>query len=90
MAALNAGGATVIEYSASRIKQAVTGTGRAGKRQVQNMVRRLLELDRLPPSDAADALAAAICHANAGRLGMLALGAPARARRSALRVRRAP
>ena len=91
LAAVSAGGAAVIEYSASRIKQAVTGTGRAGKRQVQNMVRRLLELDRLPPIDAADALAAAICHANAGRLGVLAIEAPARSRRSrrpVLRVRR--
>ncbi len=92
LAAVSAGGAVVVEYSASRIKQAVTGSGRAGKRQVQNMVRRLLELDRLPPSDAADALAAAICHAHAGRLGLLALEAPTRPRRSrrpALRVRRA-
>lgn len=89
LAALSAGGAAVIEYSASRIKLAVTGSGRAGKRQVQQMVRRLLELDRLPPSDAADALAAAICHANAGRLGALAIEAPTRARRSTLRVRRA-
>jgi len=89
LAAVSAGGAAVVEYSASRIKQAVTGSGRAGKRQVQNMVRRLLELDRLPPSDAADALAAAICHAHAGRLGVLALEAPRRPQRPALRVRRA-
>jgi crossover junction endodeoxyribonuclease RuvC len=88
LAAVSAGGAAVIEYSATRIKQAVTGNGRAGKRQVQNMVRRLLELDRLPPRDAADALAAAICHANAGRLGVLAFEASARVRRPALRVRR--
>jgi len=92
LAAMSAGGAAIVEYSASRIKQAVTGSGRAGKRQVQNMVRRLLELDRLPPSDAADALAAAICHAHAGRLGALALETASRSRRSrrpALRVRRA-
>jgi crossover junction endodeoxyribonuclease RuvC len=92
LAAVGASGAAVAEYAASRIKQAVTGSGRAGKRQVQDMVRRLLELDRAPPSDAADALAAAICHAHAGRLGALALAASARSRRSrspALRVRRA-
>ena len=89
LAAVSASGAAVIEYSASRIKLAVTGTGRAGKRQVQEMVRRLLELDRLPPFDAADALAAAICHANAGRLGVIAAEASARARRTTLRVRRA-
>ncbi len=91
LAAVNAGGAPVVEYAPSRIKQAVTGSGRAGKRQVQNMVRRLLDLDRPPPSDAADALAAAICHAHAGRLGALALEASSRSgrsRRPVLRVRR--
>jgi crossover junction endodeoxyribonuclease RuvC len=89
LAAVGAGGAAIVEYAASRIKKAVTGSGRAGKCQVQNMVQRLLELDRLPPSDAADALAAAICHAHAGRLGVLALEAPACSRRPAMRVRRA-
>lgn len=51
------------EYSALEIKQAVVGYGRAGKEQVQDMVRVLLGLPTIPrPADAADALAAAICH----------------------------
>ena len=53
----------LVEYSALEIKQAVVGYGRAGKAQIQQMVRALLHLDTLPqPTDAADALAAAICH----------------------------
>ncbi|HXV36053.1 MAG TPA: crossover junction endodeoxyribonuclease RuvC, partial [Myxococcota bacterium] len=84
------GGAVVVEYAASRIKLAVTGSGRAGKAQVQHMVRRLLALEREPAADAADALAAAICHAHSGRLGALARELRAPARRAALRVRRAP
>lgn len=56
-------GIRVTEYSASKIKLAVTGNGRAAKIQVQNMVARLLGLDDLPrPADAADALAVAITH----------------------------
>jgi crossover junction endodeoxyribonuclease RuvC len=90
LAAVGAGGPAVVEYSASRIKLAVTGNGRAAKAQVQNMVRRLLELDRPPARDAADALAAAICHANAGRIGALSQGVRLPAKRAALRVRRAP
>lgn len=89
LAAVGAGGRAVIEYSASRIKLAVTGNGRAGKVQVQDMVRRLLDLDRAPARDAADALAAAICHANAGKIGALTQAARLPAKRSALRVRRA-
>lgn len=90
LAAVGAGGRVVVEYSASRIKLAATGNGRAGKAQVQNMVRRLLELDRPPARDAADALAAAICHANAGRIGALTQAVRLPAKRAALRVRRAP
>jgi crossover junction endodeoxyribonuclease RuvC len=90
LAAVGAGGRAVAEYSASRIKLAVTGNGRAGKAQVQNMVQRLLELDRVPAQDAADALAAAICHANAGRIGALTQAARLPAKRSTLRVRRTP
>ncbi len=53
----------VAEYTPNQIKQAVTGSGRAEKRQVQEMVRRILALDELPrPDDAADALACAVCH----------------------------
>jgi len=54
----------VAEYSPTQIKQAVTGTGRAGKPQVQDMVARLLALPGLPGTDAADALGVAICHAH--------------------------
>ncbi len=71
LSALAAAGLTIREYSPSQIKQAVTGDGRASKRQVQTMVRRQLSLERAPASDAADALAAAIRHAHAGRLEAL-------------------
>lgn len=54
----------VAEYSATQVKQAVVGTGRAAKAQVQDMVSRLLALPGLPGTDAADALGVAICHAN--------------------------
>lgn len=53
----------LVEYSALEIKMAVVGYGRASKPQVQQMVKHLLRLDDVPkPLDAADALAAAICH----------------------------
>jgi crossover junction endodeoxyribonuclease RuvC len=50
-------------YAPSVVKRAVTGTGRAGKAPVAEMVRLLLGLAATPPSDAADALGLAICHA---------------------------
>lgn len=53
----------VAEYTPLEVKQAVAGYGGADKRQVQEMVRMLLELEAVPqPDDAADALAIAICH----------------------------
>ncbi|MDR2108010.1 MAG: crossover junction endodeoxyribonuclease RuvC [Coriobacteriales bacterium] len=56
------------EYSPSTIKNAVVGSGSASKEQVQYMVQVLLRLDHLPnPDHAADALAAAICHAHLRR-----------------------
>jgi crossover junction endodeoxyribonuclease RuvC len=58
-------GMDVAEYAPSQIKSAVTGHGRADKRQVAEMVRVLMTLPSPPPSDAADALGAAICHAHA-------------------------
>jgi crossover junction endodeoxyribonuclease RuvC len=58
-------GLPVSEYTANQVKQAVVGAGRAQKSQVQEMVRRLLGLQGVPATDAADALAAAICHAHA-------------------------
>ena len=55
------------EYTPMQIKQAVTGSGRADKKQVQQMVRLLLKLDEIPkPDDAADAIACAITHCQAG------------------------
>jgi len=61
------------EYTALQVKQAVVGNGHAEKRQVQAMVKRLLNLAGEPGADAADALACAICHAHGGQgLGRLA------------------
>jgi crossover junction endodeoxyribonuclease RuvC len=71
----------VAEYTALQVKQAVVGNGHAHKDQVQEMVRRLLDLPGHPGTDAADALACAICHAHGG----LGLGALATA---GFRVRR--
>jgi crossover junction endodeoxyribonuclease RuvC len=57
-------GMDVFEYTPLQIKQAVTGYGRAEKKQVQEMVRVILQLKEIPrPDDCADALAAAITHA---------------------------
>ena len=57
-------GIPVFEYSPLEVKKAVVGYGGAEKRQVQIMVKAILKLPTLPPPDAADALAVAICHAN--------------------------
>lgn len=57
-------GLDVHDYSPRAVKQAVAGYGQAEKSQVQHMVKALLELSSSPSSDAADALAVAICHAN--------------------------
>jgi crossover junction endodeoxyribonuclease RuvC len=63
VAAANAG-LECVEYSPSRVKQAVCGYGRAEKQQVQRMVKTILGMQHEPtPSHAADALAVAICHA---------------------------
>ena len=59
----------VFEYAPRQIKQAVVGTGAATKEQVQHMIVSLLELDGTPSADAADALAAALCHGHNRRLG---------------------
>lgn len=71
LAALGAAGLSVHELAAREIKKAVVGTGTASKVQVQTMVADLLKLDTKPQADAADALAAAICHANTNRLAGL-------------------
>lgn len=63
----------VAEYTALQVKQAVVGNGHAAKEQVQEMVKRLLNLPAPPKPDSADALACAICHAHGGQgLGKLA------------------
>lgn len=54
----------IFEYSPLEIKKAVVGYGRAEKSQVQMMVKAILNLPEIPPADAADAMATAICHAN--------------------------
>ena len=55
----------VYEYTPSQVKQAITGSGRADKLQVQYMVQLLLKLPKKPqPDDAADALAIAVAHAS--------------------------
>ncbi|MFC7624859.1 crossover junction endodeoxyribonuclease RuvC [Microlunatus sp. GCM10028923] len=56
-------GLPVALHTPSEVKAAITGSGRAGKEQIGQMVTRILKLDAMPkPADAADALALAICH----------------------------
>ncbi len=62
LAALGRWGGEVVEYEPARVKAAVVGHGRAEKRQVAYIVRHALGLAAEPPSDAADALAIALCH----------------------------
>ena len=64
--ALVACGLEVAEYTALQMKKSVAGHGKAGKPQVQEMVKRLLQLPGLPGPDAADALGLAITHAHIG------------------------
>jgi Holliday junction DNA helicase RuvA len=89
----------VAEYTPTQVKQAVVGTGKAAKAQVQDMVARLLKLPGLPGSDAADALGIAICHAQhhdtLALIGVLAPAAKAadaahEARPSRLKIERSP
>jgi len=68
MLSLQKAGLEPFEYTPNEVKQAVAGYGGADKRQVQDMVRALLQLDEIPkPDDAADALAIAITHLNTKR-----------------------
>lgn len=61
-------GIPVVEYTPAEVKQAVSGYGKAGKAQMQEMVRLLLDLEAVPqPDDAADALAVALCHVQTAR-----------------------
>jgi crossover junction endodeoxyribonuclease RuvC len=67
LTALVANGLSVAEYTALQLKKAVAGHGRATKEQMQEMVKRLLQLPGLPGKDAADALGLAITHAQVAR-----------------------
>ena len=60
--ALGRWGGEVVEVEPARVKAAVVGYGRAEKRQVAYVVRHALALPAEPPTDAADALAIALCH----------------------------
>lgn len=65
-------GLKMYEYTPLQIKQALTGYGKAEKKQIQFMVSRLLNLKSVPkPDDAADGLAVALTHAQTARLGGL-------------------
>lgn len=56
-------GLELAEYTPLQVKQAITGYGKADKRQVQEMVKTILKLKSIPkPDDAADAIAISICH----------------------------
>ena len=58
----------VTEYTPNQVKIAITGSGKADKRQVQDMITRLLRLPEIPkPDDAADGLSLALCHLNCTR-----------------------
>lgn len=72
------GGLEVFEFTPPQVKQAVTGYGRADKRQVQAMIKTILGLPEVPkPDDAADALAIAICAANSRLRAALGVAVPA-------------
>jgi crossover junction endodeoxyribonuclease RuvC len=75
-------GVPVFEYAPRAIKLAVVGSGAAEKFQVAHMIRALLALRERPGADAADALAVAVCHAHARRLGLLAPPATPAARQA--------
>lgn len=67
MLAASAAGIDVVEYPPARVKQAVSGNGRATKEQVQHMIKILLNLKEMPAEDGADALAVAICHLHSSK-----------------------
>jgi len=77
-------GYDVYEYSARQVKQAVVGTGAADKSQVQHMITALLRLNKSPQSDAADALAIAICHSHMNQ-GLAAIVGAKKIRRKRVR-----
>jgi crossover junction endodeoxyribonuclease RuvC len=62
----------IYEYTPLQVKQAIAGYGRADKKQMQQMVKILLNLKEVPkPDDVADALAVAICHGNSSNFAHL-------------------
>lgn len=62
-------GVPVAEYTPNQVKQAITGSGRADKRQMQEMITRLLDLPAIPrPDDVADGLSVALCHIHTARV----------------------
>lgn len=66
----------VFEYTPLQVKQSVVGYGRAEKKQIQDMTKRILNLEKVPkPDDTADALAMAICHGHASG-SLMASGTP--------------
>ena len=68
-------GVPIHEYTPLQVKQAVSGYGQADKKQVQEMVRILLRLEKIPkPDDAADGLAIALTHLQSRRLGQNRIG----------------
>ena len=73
VAAVNVG-LDVFEYTALQVKQAVVGSGRAEKVQVQQMIKALLNLPEIAQEDASDALAVAICHAHSAGMNKLLKG----------------
>jgi len=68
MVAASRAGRPIFEYTALQVKQAVTGYGHASKEQIQKMVQALLKLPGMAFTDASDALAVALCHANSYRM----------------------
>ena len=89
LVALGAAGLPIHEFAAREIKQAVTGSGSATKAAVQRAVARTLGLEREPPPDAADALAAALCQGGASPLASLGVRSASR-RRAGRRWTQAP
>jgi crossover junction endodeoxyribonuclease RuvC len=60
---------SIFEYTPLQVKQAITGYGRAEKKQIQIMTQKILNLKSIPkPDDTADALAIALCHLNSRKM----------------------
>lgn len=73
--AIERAGVPLYEYTPMQVKQAVVGYGKAEKRQVMDMTRRFLKMEKMPrPDDAADAIAIALCHARSSTSLLLQRG----------------